>query len=691
MVVPLTSGELPCPETSSTLSHCPFCALNCGLTLEQSESGALTVGRWKEAPLTTGAVCVKGRFAAEQVHHRERLTVPLVRVNGELEETTWDAALDRAAQGFAAIAQRQGNDANAVLGGGSLTNEKVYLLGKFARLILRTANIDYNGRFCMTSAGAAHKMAFGVDRMMTPLAQLEQAEVAVVVGANLSAAFPVKVPQLLAGLRRRGGRVVVVDPRRSRFVSDDDLFVPVRPGSDGWFFGGILRELAASNRIDDRLIRDRTSGFDDAVAAVATITPERVAIECGIDPSLVSDVARAISATSAGMWLHGRGPEQHVGGVQHVLAIINAGLACGHVGRPGAGINMLTGQRNGQGGREWGQRCNQLPAGRDIDSDDDRSVVAAHWGVEPHTLPRSGHTYVEVLQAAERGEVSGLLAMCTNMAVSAPDLDAVDRQLKALDHFVVVDPFLTESTKHADVVLPGVTFAEESGTITTLEGRVVRVDQAAEPLAGRDDIGVLKGLTERLRPGITLGSSEPAAIFAEMCQVSAGGPVDYSHMTWEKLREEDGLFWGDQQMFVDSFGHADGRARFVTAPPMNPPILVNDEFPFVLTTGRVLAQFLSGSQTKRISALNERAPGPIVEIHPVTASEVGLDPDEMVELVSRQGASRVAWQANPDLRADTIFLPYHWPECNRLVAADLDPISSIPGFKYTPISLRRTP
>lgn len=670
------------------LSHCPFCALNCGITLERSEQDKVVVGRWAESPLTAGAICVKGKFAGEQVDHRERLRAPLVRRGGQLVTATWEEALDEAARGFAAIAERQGNAANAVLGGGSLTNEKVYLLGKFARLVLRTPNIDYNGRFCMTSAAAAYKMAFGVDRMMTPLAHLEHAEVAVIVGANLSAAFPVKVPQLLSKLRRRGGRVVVVDPRRSRFVSADDLFVPIRPGSDGWFFGGVLRELAVRGRIDNDFIVDRTTGFADALAAVTELTPDRVAAECGIDASFVAEVAKAISATRAGMWLHGRGPEQHVGGVQHVLSIINAGLACGHVGRQGAGINMLTGQRNGQGGREWGQRCNQLPAGRDIDDGGDRRIVAAHWGVEADVLPGSGRTYVEILQAAGRGEIAGLFAMCTNMAVSAPDLKAVDQQLRSLEHLVVVDPFLTESAKHADVVLPGVTFAEEAGTITTLEGRVVRIDQALAPLAGRDDIAVLHGLAERLRSDIELGSSEPAQIFAEMCRVSEGGPVDYSHMSWDQLRESDGIFWGAEQLFVDRFGHSDGRAKFVPAPPVNPPVVADAEFPFVLTTGRVLSQFLSGSQSKRIAVLNERAPRPVVEIHPTTAAGLELDAGGCVELRTRQGTSLVAWVANPDLRPDTIFLPYHWPECNRLVAADLDPISFIPGFKYTPVALR---
>ena len=677
----------------TTKTHCPFCALNCGLQLENNVDDGLSVSKWREAPLTQGALCIKGRLAHEQVAHPDRLRLPLVRRNGELEEVSWAEGLDRAAAGFEHIRSRHGADANAVLGGGSLTNEKVYAVGKFARLVFGTPHVDYNGRFCMTSAGAAHTAAFGLDRMMTPLGELANAEVVVVVGANLSAAFPVRIPPLVDGVRRRGGRVVVIDPRRSRFCKDDDLQVGLRPGTDSVFFGGVLREVAESGLVDASFVRDRTSGFDDALAAVAHLTPDVVAATCDVDADLVREVAALVAGTSRCMWLHGRGPEQQVGGVQHVLSIINIGLACGHVGQPGAGVNMLTGQRNGQGGREWGQRCNQLPAGRSIDDPAHRQVVADHWGVDVDRIPHSGSTYVEILQGVGDGRTRGLLSICTNIAVSAPDLTAVDRRLEALAHHVVIDPFLTESARHADVVLPGTTFTEESGTITTLEGRVVRIDQASEPLPGLDDLDVLRELAARLGGAHHLPTSDPTLIFDEMRRVSAGGKVDYSGMTLERLRSEDGLFWpcpseghpGTPQLFAERFAHADGRARFHPVDPPSPPIDTDDQYPLVLTTGRVLEQFLSGSQTRRIAELERRAPGPVLEIHPATASNLGLGATELVEVTSRQGRSTMGWKENTDLRLDTVFLPYHWTECNTLVAEDIDPVSRIPGFKFTPV------
>lgn len=688
-----TTKQRVAGASTTALVHCPYCALDCGLGLEVEDGVVVGMSRWKESPLTGGAVCVKGRNAHQQIHHPDRLTAPLVRQGSDFVEVGWDEALDRAADGFLQISREHGPAANAVLSGGSLTNEKVYLIGKFARLALRTPHVDYNGRFCMAAAGAANTMAFGADRMMTPLSELENAEVVVVVGANISAAFPVVIPKLLDGVRRRGGRVVVVDPRGSRFVKPDDLHVALRPGTDGVFFGGLLREAIFTGLLDGEFIRDRTKGFDDAESSVASLTPDMVAAHCGVSAELVREVTEVVGSTRRCMYLHGRGPEQQTAGVDHVTSIINLGLACGHVGGPGRGINMLTGQRNGQGGREWGQRCDQLPAGRRIDDPGDRAVVAERWGVDPDRLPGAGWSYTEVLDAAGRGEVRGMLVFGTNMSVSAPDLNTVEAQMKQLSHCVVVDPFFSESAKHADVVLPGTTFGEEEGTITTIEGRVVLNDRAVEPLAGHDDIATINALAERLGGSSFFQLDEAREVFEEMRRVSKGGFVDYSGITYERLRSEGGLFWpvpserhpGTPQLYVEEFAHANGRARFR-------PIDVADAAPvshpsYVLTTGRSLGHFLSGNQTFRVPTQG-RPSGPTLEVHPDTATQCGLVVNELVRVTSRYGSSEMAWLANPELRADTLFLPYHWPECNRLVSPEVDPVAKIPSFKYTVVTLR---
>lgn len=682
-------------ERTTTLTHCPYCALNCGIGLETGPVGTL-VGqiRWKGSPLTRGAVCSKGSTAWEQVHHADRIVRPLVRSDGALVETSWEEALDRATEGFVRIRRQHGADANALLSGGSLTNEKAYLLGKFARLALRTRNIDYNGRFCMVAAGSANVRAFGLDRAMTPFSELERCDVIVVVGANLSDAYPVMLPSTINRARQRGARVVAVDPRFGRWVQDDDLQIAIRPGTDGILFLGLLAQVERQGLLDVDYLRSRTTGFDAAVAKARVWTPEAVERACDVPADTVRELANLIATAGRCMILHARGPEQQTMGTDNVTAMINLALACGLPGRPGSGIDMLTGQRNGQGGREWGQRCNQLPAGRSIADPDHRSVVAERWGVDADDLPGAGATYVEILQMAGRGEVRGLLSISNNMSISAPDLDRVEEQMAALEHVVVIDPFLSEAAaRHAHVVLPGSTFAEEEGTITTIEGRVVRCDQAVAPVPRRADIDVIRNLARRLGVGHQFDFARGRDVFEEMRRVSAGGPNDYAGITWERARE--GVFWpcpteahpGTPQLYTERFAHDDGLARLHPVEASLPPVLIDDEYPFVLTTGRHLAQYLSGNQTKRIPAQQAMAPGPYVELHPGAAAALGVAEDDRVVLRSRQGRSIVPWRPNERLRADTVFMPYHWRECNVLVAADLDPTSKIPGFKYTPIEV----
>lgn len=679
-----------------TTTHCPYCAIQCGLHIETQGSEVVGQARWKGSPLTGGALCSKGSSAWEQVRHPDRLRMPLVREGGRLVETDWETALDRAADGFLRLRAEHGADANAVLSGGSLTNEKCYLMGKFARLALGTRFVDYNGRMCMASAGAANKMAFGMDRCMTPLSELERTDVAVVVGANLSAAYPVMIPKALSQLRKRGGRVIVIDPRASRFVSDDDLHLALAPATDAVVANGLLREIVAGGWVDERFVQQRTTGFTEAIAAAMPWTPEEVQRVADVPVDQLRTAARLIGTADRAMYLHARGSEQQTAGTANVLALINVALARGHMGRPGCGIDMLTGQRNGQGGREWGQRCDQLPAGRSLADPVHRAEVAAAWDIDPDTLPPPGVSYTEVLDRIHAGSIRGLLCISTNMGVSAPDRDRVVEGLAGLDHFVVIDPFLSPSAEHADVVLPGSTFAEEDGTVTTIEGRVVRVDAAVAPIARRGDLDVIRNLARRLGAARHFGHHTAREVYDEMRGLSTGAPIDYTGIGWDRIRDDGGVFWpcpsddhpGTPQLYQERFAHPDGLARFHGIDPTPPPVRTDDEYPLVLTTGRVLAQYLSRNQTDRIESQHRLAPEAVLEVHPDTAEVMGLEGGQPARLTSRQGTSVVAWEANPKLRMDTLFLPYHWEVANRLTAADeLDPTSRMPGLKYTPVRL----
>jgi assimilatory nitrate reductase catalytic subunit len=680
----------------AALTHCPYCALNCGLVLREQAGTVVGFDRWKRSPLTRGALCSKGVTAWEQMPHADRIVRPLVRRRGRLVETSWEAALDQAAAGFARIAARQGDAANAVLSGGSLTNEVAYLVGKFARLALRTPHIDLNGRMCMTSAGAAYTQTFGVDRAPTPLAELDRADAAVVIGANLSSTFPVVIPSLLAKLRRRGGTVIVVDPRAGRFVADGDCWLPLRPGTDAVVANGLLREIARLGAIDESFCSARTTGLGDALAAAEPWSPEAVEAAADVPAARIREAAATLARADRVMYLHARGAEQQVTGVHNVRAWLNVALARGHVGRPGCGIDMLTGQRNGQGGREHGQRCDQLPSGRSIENPDHRRVVAGRWGVDEAALPRKGRTYVELIADARARSVAGMLLLSTNPMVSAPDLDHTATALDTLEHLVVIDPFLSETAARAHVVLPGTTFGEIEGTITSLEGRVLRCDQAVPPAAGRSEIDVLRNLANRLGAGRHFRHTRGRDVFDELRQVSAGGPVDYAGITWTRLRDGDGVFWpcpaedhpGTPMLHTETFGHADGRARFARVDPSPAPEPTTPSRPLVLTTGRVLSHYLSGAQTRRIPAQVAVSPEPVAEIHPATATACGLAEGQPAQVISGRGDVVVAWAANPRLRRDTVFLPYHWPVANRLTAADqLDPVSRIPNFKVIPVQV----
>lgn len=679
----------------ATNTHCPYCALNCGLTIEADGNRIEGQARWKGSPLTGGALCSKGSTAWQQVQHPDRLRVPLVREGGRLVEADWETALDRAAEGFLRIRAEHGAAANAVLSGGSLTNEKAYLVGKLARVALGTPHIDLNGRMCMTSAGAANTMAFGLDRAMTPLSEIENAQVVVVIGANLSSTYPVVIPKALEKVRRKGGRVIVIDPRAGRFVGDGDLHLALAPGTDAVVANGILRELYVNGWIDEAFVVDRTTGFPDALAAAMPWTLNEVAAVADVPVRQVKEAARLIGEAQRAMYLHARGAEQQTFGTMNVLSFINVALARGHVGRTGCGIDMLTGQRNGQGGREWGQRCDQLPAGRRIDDPEHRAEVAAAWGIELDELPGRGASYVEVLDMAGRGEVKGLLSICTNMKVSAPDRTRLVEALDRLEHFVVIDPFLSSSAEHATVVLPGSTFAEEDGTITTIEGRVIRIDQAVAPVARRGDLDVIRNLARRLGAAHHFSFFTGAEVFEEMRTISAGAPIDYAGITMDRLRDEGGVFWpcpteshpGTPQLYRQRFAHPDGLARFHAVDPETPPVVVDGEHPIVLTTGRVLAHYLSRNQTGRIEAQERISPVPLLEVHPDTAADLGLVEGDPAAVRSRQGEVVVAWTPNDRIRPDTVFLPYHWEVANVLTASDLDPISKIPGLKYTPVAV----
>ncbi|GAA2874970.1 molybdopterin oxidoreductase family protein [Streptomyces mexicanus] len=707
-------------QISATPTHCPYCALQCGMNLTPAPDGGVRVAERADFPVNRGALCGKGRTAPALLSSRVRLTSPLVRSGGRLTPASWEEALDRIAGALARARGEHGADACAVFGGGGLTNEKAYALGKFARVVLGTSQIDYNGRFCMSSAAAAGTRAFGLDRGLPfPLEDIPRTGCVILVGSNPAETMPPAL-RYFTELRDNGGTLIVVDPRRTRTAEHADLHLAPRPGTDLALALGLLHLVVAEGRTDEAYIRQRTTGWQEARAAAMAHWPEYVERVTGVPVPQLREAVRLFCAPESAMVLTARGPEQQAKGTDTVGAWINLCLATGRVGRPLSGYGCLTGQGNGQGGREHGQKADQLPGYRKLTDPAARRHVAEVWGVDPDSLPGPGRSAYELLDALGT-DIRTLLLMGSNPVVSAPRAAHVEERLRSLDFLAVCDVVLSETAALADVVLPVTQWAEETGTTTNLEGRVVLRRRALTPPDGvRSDLEVLHELAARL--GVEKGfPTDPEEVFEELRRASAGGPADYSGITYRRLAEENGVFWpcpapaptdphgtasapsaaampgsevhpGTPRLFLDRFATEDGRARFVPVTHRPSAEEPDEEYPVLLTTGRVVAQYQSGAQTRRVAELNAAAPGPFVELHPRLAARLGAAEGDPVAVVSRRGRAVAPARITAGIRPDTVFMPFHWPgegRANTLTNPALDPTSRMPEFKVCAVRLER--
>ena len=692
-----------------TPTHCPYCALQCAQTLHRVLDAVPPVRvEAREFPTNRGGMCQKGWSSAEVLTAPDRLTTPLVRRGGRLEPATWQEALDLVHARLTGIQQAHGREAVAVFGGGGLTNEKAYTLGKFARVVLRTPFIDYNGRFCMSSAAAGANRTLGVDRGLTfPLADLGGADAVLVVGSNPAATMPPLV-QHLAGARARGG-LVVVDPRRSATaqLTEDGAGIHLAPvpGTDLVVLLALTHVLADEGLVDEQYVRERTTGWDAVLASVSRWWPERAETVCGIPADVLRTTARRLAAAApvhggrGAYVLTGRGMEQSTQGTDGVSAAINLAVALGLVGRLGSGYGPLTGQGNGQGGREHGLKSDQLPGYRMIADPAAREHVAAVWGVDAATLPGPGVPAVELLRRlGTEGGPKALLVHGANPAVSAPNVSVVREALGRLDLLVVADVVPSETALLADVVLPVTQWAEEEGTMTTLEGRVVRRRKAVDPPGdARSELWLWAELARRAGHHL---SDDAREVFDELARASAGGRADYSAVTYDRLDAGEALFWpcstavpeGTPRLFLERFPTADGRAHLVAVEHHGPADDVTPARPVHLVTGRVLHHYQSGAQTRRVAELVEAAPEPVAELHPLLAHGLGVADGDAVRLTSARGTLVATAALSDGIRPDTVFLPFHWAgdlSANLLTNDATDPVSGMPEFKVCAVQVER--
>ena len=691
--------------TTPVATHCPYCALQCAMTLTANlgAAGAPVVVDGRDFPTNRGGLCKKGWTSAELLASPDRILEPMMKQpDGSFAAVSWEAALDLVASQLARLRRESGADSVGVFGGGGLTNEKAYQLGKFARIVLGSSRIDYNGRFCMSSAAAAGNRAFGVDRGLPfPVADLDTASTILLLGSNVAQTMPPFIAHL-EGARAAGG-LIVVDPRRSATarLTDDGggQHVQPTPGSDLVLLLGLTHLVITEKLADIGYLHSRTVGFDGLRRSVSQWWPERVQEHTGVPVWQLRDIARRLASGGGSYILTGRGVEQHVDGTDTATAAINLALVLGLVGTAHSGYGTLTGQGNGQGGREHGQKCDQLPGYRKITDPAARAHVAAVWGVEPESIPGSGIPAVELLAALGRPHgIRGLLVHGSNVVVSAPNAAQVRDGLAALDLLVVCDFFFSETAVNADVVLPVTQWAEEDGTMTSLEGRVIRRRRAIDPPPGvRSELWIFRELADRLGSACTF-STEPAEVFDELCRASAGGIADYSGLSYELLDAERPAFWpfpvgsiGTPRLFLESFGYPDGRARIVPVRASRADAPPHRDGTLTLITGRLLEHYQSGAQTRRVPELAAAQPVARVQVHPATAEQFGVVDGGQVELSNARGTVRCIAEITADIRTDTVFLPFHFSgdECANLLTSDAtDPISGMPEFKRTIVRLR---
>ncbi len=684
-------------------THCCFCGQQCGIQLKVKDNQVVGFEPWEEFPFNKGKLCPKGVKRYMQNSHPDRLLAPLERVEGQgFREIPWDGALDRVAREMKRIQAAHGNDAFAVLTGASLTNEKAYLMGKFARVALRTANIDYNGRLCMVSAAAASKKVFGIDRSGNPWSDIPKAEVLLIAGSNIAECSPITTDYVWQA-RENGAKIIVLDPRLTPIARTVDLFIPVRPGGDIGIFNAMLQVMIRRGWIDRRFIAEHTVGWEAVEKTVEKYTPEYGAKIAGVPPSLIVKAAELWGPAKTSFLLHARGIEHHSKGVENCMAALNLVVGSGRIGREGCGYAMITGQGNGQGAREQGQKCDQLPGSRDVENPAHRKYIAQVWEVPEPSIPHKGLSAVPLLEAIHAGKIKGLLLICFNPLVSLPDQNFIREALEKLEFFAGIDFFLSETVRHADVVLPGSLMEEDEGTTTNVEGRVIHHKKAVDPPAEAwEDWRIICELAQRLGAGEKFKYRSTKEIFDELRRASSGGVSDYFGITWEKIDEQMGVFWpcpaldhpGTPRLYEGArFGHPDGKAHpqpVEWRPAAEEP---DAEYPIVLTTGRTVAQYLSGTQTRRIGGLVAQAPEPWCEIHPRLAEKLGIADGDFVKVESRRGNLVVPARVVTTIRPDTVFVPYHWPldrAANRATIRAIDPVSNIPEYKICAVRVSKT-
>ena len=687
-------------------SVCPYCGVGCQVSFHVEDDRIVEV-TGRDGPSNRGRLCVKGRFGFDYVRHPERLAVPLVRIEGaakdvrdcddpeavraKFREAGWDEALARAAAGLVAARDRFGPSALAGFGSAKGSNEEAYLFQKLVRTGFGTNNVDHCTRLCHAASVAALLEGIGSGAVTAPFTAAAESDVILVIGANPAENHPVAAT-FIKDAAARGATLVVADPRPTPLDRHATHVLRFSADADVALLNAMLNVIVTEGLHDRQFVATRTEGFDVIAAHVAAFTPEKMAPVCGIPAGTIRSVARLYARARAALILWGMGISQSVHGTDNARALIALALLCGQVGRPGAGLHPLRGQNNVQGASDAGLIPMMLPDYRPIADGSARAAAERVWGAAPPAEP--GLTTVEILHAAERGAIRAMLIMGENPAMSDPDVAHARSALARLDHLVVQDLFVTETAALADVILPASAWPEKTGTVTNTN-RQVQLGRAALPPPGeaRQDLWIIVELARRL--GLPWRHRPVEEVHAEMASVMPS----LANIPWQRLEREGAVTYpaaapdrpGAAIVFADRFPTTDGRARFARAALSDPAELPDRAFPFVLTTGRQLEHWHTGTMTRHAEVLAALEPGPTLSLAPADMRRLGLAAGEEARVVTRRGAVTLPVREAPGLPEGLAFIPFAYREAaaNALTHPGLDPIAHIPGFKHCAARIER--
>ncbi len=686
---------------SETTSVCPFCGVGCQVSLKV-KNGAIKYVEGINGPANEGRLCVKGRFGYDYITHPHRLTKPLIRKPGmpkglnvdpgdlmtHFREATWDEALDLAAGGMARLAQAHGGRAVAGFGSAKCSNEEAYLFQKLIRQAFGHNNLDHCTRLCHASSVAALMENVGSGAVTATFNQIEHADVAIVIGANPVENHPVAATYFKQFVKR-GGKLIVMDPRGVGLRRFATHMLKFRPGADVSMLNAIMHVIAHEGLADDAYIAQFTENWAAEKAHLADYAPEKMEKICGIPADQLSAVARDFANAKAGMIFWGMGVSQHIHGTDNARCLISLALMTGNVGKPGAGLHPLRGQNNVQGASDAGLIPMFLPDYQPVTDDNIRGTFSAVWGSGDFSGER-GLTVTEILDAVHAGTIRSMYILGENPAMSDPDVTHARDALAKLDHLVVQDIFLTETANYADVVLPAAAFYEKNGTVTNTNRQVQMGRAAVQPPGdAREDWAITTDIANRLGLGWTY--SHPSQVFAEMKQTMRS----LNHITWDRLEVQGAVTYpslspddpGQPIVFGDGFPRAGGRARFTPASVISPDEMPDADYPMIVTTGRQLEHWHTGSMTRRATVLDALEPEANCSLHPHTLARLGVEPGGMVRLETRRGAITMLARADRALALDMVFVPFAFVEAaaNVLTNPALDPYGKIPEFKFAAV------